>query len=456
MCRFNLTQSATTDSLRRKGLRIGSLVFLLSAAASAAFAQSTGKPVRATIPPNKQTLVPFETLPNAECATSGPDENGELRTHKLYADDSGVVRLYMTAPDAIEQRLQITFECTAGAQSESVGVELRAAHEPTATMPAPRTELAKRKLGKTRAPLPADPAAIPQEELLRMGYPPRPDPVSEPDGYAEWLRQTSEPLQVIEPKAVTDDVTWGPARSQSWSGYVLEPGCSIFTTCISFNTVAGQWHVPTVTTPNGLGFGTFDGYTGMWVGMDGWGTNDVLQTGTASEAWQTCVFFCWGGANYYAWTEWYPNPPHKLTNLPVGPGDVIFAWAYYPGSGKTGYLIFNNLTTGHGSQVFPETMPAGISSFAGDSAEWIVERPCKMSGTNGTCNGYWPLAPFGWDQMTSAYAKGSGCPGGYCTIANTAGFIVDMYNGWTELAYSYPQSSTSISSTIEYGFVKSQ
>jgi hypothetical protein len=362
----------------------------------------------------------------------------------------------MTPPGATEQHLQMTIECSTGEQSESIAVELRAGDAPVIDMPAPRMDLARREIGTPRRPLNGDPAAIPQEELLGMGYPPRPDPVSEPEAYADWLRRASEPIRVIEPKVVNGDVTWGAAKSPNWDGYVLQPYCSIYSICPVFNTVAGQWHVPTVRTPNGLGFGSFDGLTGMWVGMDGWGTNDVLQTGTASEAWETCYGLCWGGANYYAWTEWFPGGPHIIQSAPVSPGDVIWAWAWYPGYGNTGYLVFQNLTQGYGTKVIPEPMPSGVSYFSGNSAEWIVERPCKtVSGT--TCTSYYPLANFGWDQMTSAYAKGSGCPGGYCNISNTSGFTVDMYNGSSLLAYAYPTGpSTSVYSTIEYVFVQSQ
>jgi hypothetical protein len=53
--------------------------------------------------------------------------------------------------------------------------------------------------------------------------------------------------------------------------------------------------------------------------VDGAKSNDILQTGTASEGDQHCIWFaCWGVTSYWSWTEWYPNPPHDTANITQG------------------------------------------------------------------------------------------------------------------------------------------
>lgn len=400
--------------------------------------RSGEKAVRATTSPGVETLTPLETFPNAVCSLATPDTSGEPVTHKYYADEAGVVRLYVTAPGETLQHLNVTFLCSAGDQSESIAVELRANSTPTIDMPAPRADFADRALQQLGTPRPAlagDPALIPQDELIRMGYPPRPDPVTEPVAFETWLRLAAQPVRIIQNKLPLPlhnerfDI-----NSQSWAGFALEqPYCNWFILCDIFEHIEGAWNVPKVYNDPGV---TRDGTLGVWVGLDGGGTasKDILQTGTGSRASQTCIYstICWGFTAYWTWTEWFPNGP---TNNPVqvNPGDEIFAEAWYPGSGRTGYLYLQNLTQGT-ARTLPEPMPSTVSYFSGDSAEWIMER---QPG---------PLPHFSnWGDrptLSWAYVQGAGCP---CTLDGNTPFVrYDMYNWGRLLTYPILTSSTSM------------
>lgn len=75
----------------------------------------------------------------------------------------------------------------------------------------------------------------------------------------------------------------GTANSENWSGYAV--------TGSSFTNATASWFVPTVNcskTPNT--------YAAFWVGIDGYSSNTVEQTGTDSD--------CDGASpSYYAWYE---------------------------------------------------------------------------------------------------------------------------------------------------------
>ena len=78
------------------------------------------------------------------------------------------------------------------------------------------------------------------------------------------------------------------SQSTNWSGYAVTGG--------TFTDVKGSWVVPTVTSS-----GT-NSYSSTWVGIDGFSSSTVEQTGTDSD-------FVNGHAQYYAWYEMYPHHP---------------------------------------------------------------------------------------------------------------------------------------------------
>jgi hypothetical protein len=160
---------------------------------------------------------------------------------------------------------------------------------------------------------------------------------------------------------VVDNVT--VSDSTNWSGYAV--------TGSSFTQAKASWTVPSVncsTTPNT--------YSSFWVGLDGWTSSTVEQTGTDSD--------CDGRTpSYYAWYEFYPAGSVLIGSVPVSPGNKMFAEVSY--SGSTFTVTITNETTG---KSFSKN--GKVSGAARSSAEWIAEAPCcTRSG------GILPLADFG-------------------------------------------------------------
>jgi Peptidase A4 family len=159
-------------------------------------------------------------------------------------------------------------------------------------------------------------------------------------------------------------------ESENWSGYAV--------TGTGFTKATGSWTVASVNctkTPNT--------YAAFWVGIDGYSSATVEQTGT--------LVICEGTrAIYYAWYEFYPAGSVEITSVPVSPGNEISAEVSYNGTEFT--TTITNVTTGASF-----SKNGRVRGAARSSAEWIAEAPCCTSS-----GGVLPLADFG----TSFFGEG--------------------------------------------------
>lgn len=151
------------------------------------------------------------------------------------------------------------------------------------------------------------------------------------------------------------------ASSSNWAGYAVK------STKGSVTDVKGSWVVPKVTCPS-KGYL----YSSFWVGIDGYGSGSVEQTGTDSD----CAA---GSATYYGWYEFYPHPSHG-TSLTISVGDIMTADVSY--SGGTFTTKLTDITTGKSFAATSTTKAQRAS------AEWIAEAPSSYAGVL-------PLANFG-------------------------------------------------------------
>lgn len=151
------------------------------------------------------------------------------------------------------------------------------------------------------------------------------------------------------PRAISSNLT-----SSNWAGYAaLE---SLHGTVGSVSEVQGTWTEPTANCTSGR-----TTYASFWVGIDGYSSSTVEQTGTDSD--------CSGStAHYYAWYEFYPANSVTISTITVHPGDTITAKvAYLPSTGKF------RVTLTDGSHTFTTT--GKVTGAKRSSAEWIAETP---------------------------------------------------------------------------------
>ena len=158
--------------------------------------------------------------------------------------------------------------------------------------------------------------------------------------------------------------------SSNWSGYA-EAG--------TFTAVTGSWTVPAVTATAGAT------YSSTWIGVDGLANRNLLQTGTESD-------YVGGVARYDAWWEVLPAAEKVIATIPVRPGDHMTASITW-GKGRTWTVVLTDTTSGASF--------SGTRSYrgAGDSAEWIEERP-QIGRSLST------LAEYGSTVLTGLTANG--------------------------------------------------
>ena len=250
------------------------------------------------------------------------------------------------------------------------------AESTTAAVPTPREDLGVRLF--SAPPADFDPLSADDRALVAFGYPPKPDQHREPKLYAQWRRRVSrrstrvEPVFVRQPGKVHGPMR-GPsaepealaaareeradATSTNWSGSVVFASSGD-----SIGWVEGEWTVPDPDDPHG---GQSSYYSSAWVGIDGWGSGDVLQAGTESSLVN-------GSKQVYAWWEWFPDFEVKISNFPVNAGDTMYCLICATSTTAATIYLTNDSTDQHTS--FQITAPSG-TTLVGNCAEWIVETP---------------------------------------------------------------------------------
>ena len=193
----------------------------------------------------------------------------------------------------------------------------------------------------------------------------------------------------------------GQRFSVNWSGYavVSAPG--------GVTDVKGSWIVPGIVGE----CGPVEQHAGVWLGIDGFNSRTVEQTGTDSA----CVN---GKPVYYAWYELYPAPANLIRRMVIHPGDVMYAEVRYvmrtedwnergdhqdstagdsedaSNSSSIGRVVLTirDVTTGRHFIRIAAASPL----FQFSSGEWIVEAPSSN-------NGPLPLANFGTVKFGQSY-----------------------------------------------------
>ncbi len=165
------------------------------------------------------------------------------------------------------------------------------------------------------------------------------------------------------------------AQSTNWSGYAVTGGTG------AFSSVSASWTEPTATCTTRRAQ-----YSSFWVGLDGYNSGSVEQTGTDAD--------CSGRSPvYYGWYEMYPAFPVNFSNT-VRPGDHMSASVTFSGS-TTFTLVLKDATRN-----WTQTVVKSQSGLARSSAEVITEAPSSSSGVL-------PLANFGTVSYSTSAANGT-------------------------------------------------
>jgi hypothetical protein len=165
--------------------------------------------------------------------------------------------------------------------------------------------------------------------------------------------------------------------SNCWAGYVLQSGGP-------FGFISGSWTVPGVFTDK-------LGLSSTWIGIDGFGTDDLIQIGTESDFSNGALGIGAGSKNIYAWFEFVPQTQCGFLfittdcqagiNEVVFPGDQIFATISSVGPAVPNSTGQWSLELQYLAPDNPWTFTTGGSFTAGSlsQAEWILEATTSCS-----------------------------------------------------------------------------
>jgi hypothetical protein len=196
------------------------------------------------------------------------------------------------------------------------------------------------------------------------------------------------------PAVGVSQVAHTTVTSSNWAGYAATGSKG------TFKSVSADW-----VQPAGNCSGGGDEYAAFWVGLDGYSSSTVEQTGTEVD--------CDGRtAEYQAWWEEYPGASVEINHV-VKAGDQFAASVTFEGS-NVFQIYLHDITQGWALTTGPKlaAAPAALSS-----AEVIAEAPCCTDR-----GGILPLANFGTVSFTNAEVNGA-------TLGSTSPVEIKMQDG---------------------------
>jgi hypothetical protein len=211
-----------------------------------------------------------------------------------------------------------------------------------------------------------------------------------------------------------------PVRVSQWSGYIAASDFQNRSPVVS--SVSASWTVPEIKPSEN------DTFSGVWVGIGGYGEETLIQTGTEQE-------YINGKRSYYAWYELLPDYLVRIHNLHVRAGDTIIASISLINVNASEWLIEISDTTR--DEHFEKVVVYNSSML---SAEWIVERP-KVNGEVST------LADFGNVTFTDCRATVNGVSG---SIGNFSYAQFVMHDEDISLVSVSPLEGYESSFTVSY------
>jgi len=209
-------------------------------------------------------------------------------------------------------------------------------------------------------------------------------------------------------------------RVSHWSGYIVASDIQNRSPVVS--SVSASWTVPEIKSSKNNTF------SGLWIGIGGYGEETLIQTGTEQE-------YINGEFVYYAWYELLPDYLVRIPNIHVRAGDTITASISLINENTNTWSI--EIADATQGQRFKKTFVYNSSRL---SAEWVVERP-KVNDTFST------LADFGNVTFTDCKTTIDGNTG---AISNFSYAQLVMYDEELQLVTISPLTDDGSSFTVSY------
>jgi hypothetical protein len=177
------------------------------------------------------SAVTVTAWPNAECEVHRFGDQTDPMP--LFADELGFVRFAAVHRAPNEEGTALSLDChDDSGRTATYTLDLTSPRTFEQPPPVPPE---KWPPGSLRAPLKGDPLAYSQNQLKAMGFPRRPDPLSHPAQYSNWLSVASKPARRVLAKAHKPPPgtgAWTTTFYGNWAGSILSAQqCSIDSGC---------------------------------------------------------------------------------------------------------------------------------------------------------------------------------------------------------------------------------
>ena len=383
----------------------------------------TQETVTAAVPAQKEITI--ASTPNAKCIVQPSNATDSSQSMPVWADDVGLVHLWAAQKSSSEA---YSVDCSGDGDTAKHVFDLAdaATFVPATAAFAP--------VGRTTRPALTDPLGPSAADLVKGGYPPRPDPNLAPSSYKKWLNAVSKPATLIPPHLVErPDLHFA---GNTWCGYVLDNASTRYIVSVE------QFYTPIFVPATG----STSSNSALWAGLDGYGTADVIQDG---------VDYASTGSvgSYSAWYEYFcpgtPTPaacrPVFNTSMVVSASDEMLFWSWEAdssctyGSGHTGYGCFwyEDETTLVQAGDFIVTAPN--NSFGGATVEGIME------SQQGVALSPWYFSNMefdGWDTSLTEHNINSDSSQNITLFGASDTMATTSYAGYPDVAnYNFENSN---------------
>jgi hypothetical protein len=334
--------------------------------------------------------------------------NDPTRFQLIQAGLDGAVRFY-APPPAWGTKLTLSCNLNGAPQSEYL-VDLNDSstfqHESGSDLDA--------KVVGTQPALSGNLSTISPEELFRQGYPPRPDPSSQPSLYSQWVQSVSKPATLVQlvPVALIGGAagtgTYEGPCNQNQTGFIQAAvGFNKNPLCETLQASSGnqlyEEYVMGTTIPNNVTCPATGCLTYIWAGIGG-----VLSQYTNSQVHSSLIQsgFSMASKNstitphlYFEFINAAGVGPPYTPNLPSGfrPGDVVLvvgggvssqACSTLDALAPYGCYQWFDLTSGYETTPVVLANPGTTGCTASNDCAWfpttteyIVENPPDSAGT---------------------------------------------------------------------------
>lgn len=245
---------------------------------------------------------------------------------------------------------------------------------PSATLPSP-----PEPPPKSFNPIKASPA-----DLVKYGFPPRPDPNSAPKEYAQWQKVMARAQTYVPLKSGLGAPAPAPPpekeMNNAWSGaYLKTPDPPLpDSETLSLWSVSATYMLTNLYPPASAEEGK-PYKINSWVGLDGYSVSSCYQAGTTSTVTQKDGQLTRTETPFFQYINTDPSPTSNRKEYPelaAEPGDeiVVFLW------GIVGTPLVCVFMLNLGAREYIIDYFSDGPDFQGTTSEWIVEAILSPAG----------------------------------------------------------------------------